>query len=87
MGLSYGDFNGERLVAISDFNRASAKRKLSKIYGLRYRLGVDQMWTEMMYMLHAFDRPRYHDYDGSLTVTEFPLRPPERGKAPSEWFS
>ena len=38
----------------------------------------------MMYMLHAFDHPRYRDYDGSLTVTEFPLRPPERGKAPIE---
>lgn len=86
MGLSYGDFNGERL-AISDFNRAGTKRKLSKIYGLRYRLGVDQMWTDMMYMLHAFDHPRYRDYDGSLTVTEFPLRPPEREKTPSEGFS
>jgi hypothetical protein len=74
MGFSYGDFNGERL-AISDFNVASATRKLSGIYGLRYLLDVNEKWIEMMYMLHAFDHPQYPDYDGSLTVREFPLVP------------
>jgi hypothetical protein len=74
MGFSYADFNGERL-AISDFNRAGTSRKLSPIYGLRYLLGVDARWSEMMHMLHAFDHPRYGDYDGSLVATEYPLRP------------
>ena len=73
MGFSYGDFNGERL-AISDFNGASATRKFSKIYGLRYLLNMDEKWTEMMQMLHAFDHPRYRDYDGFLPFREFPLR-------------
>lgn len=72
IGFSHGDFNGERL-AISDFNRDHETRKISKIYGLRHVLEMDKVWTEMMYMVHAFDHSRYNDYDGSNFIHDIPL--------------
>jgi hypothetical protein len=72
MAYSHGDFAGERL-AISDFNRANERRKLSPIYGLRHFLGMDEGWVEMMYLLHAFDHPRYADFDGTNRLAELPL--------------
>lgn len=75
IGFSHGDHNGERL-AIDEFNADHDVRKLSKIYGLRYVLELDQVWTEMVYMLHAFDHERYSDFDGSNTMTEIPLLEP-----------
>ncbi len=72
IGYSHGDINGERL-AISDFNRTHETRKLSQIYGIRYFMKLDHVWTEMMYMHHAFDHPRYNDYDRSNLVEEIPL--------------
>lgn len=72
IGFSHGDFNGERL-AISDFNEEHELRKISQIYGLRYALDIDKAWTQMMYMFHAFDHPRYNDYDGTNRLTEIPL--------------
>lgn len=64
VGFSHGDLNGERL-AISDFNKAHAHRKISRIYGLRYVVDQDAGWTEMMYLMHAVQHPRYCDFDGS----------------------
>ena len=74
LGFSFGDHNGERL-AIADFNGANERRKLSRIYGLRYMVGSDRGWTETMYMLHAFDSPRYNDFDGTNPhlVRQLPL--------------
>ena len=71
VGFSHGDFNGERL-AIRDFNEGSPRRKLSQVYGLRYFLGVEQWWVETMYMLHAFDHPRYGEFDGTNWVEALP---------------
>jgi hypothetical protein len=72
IGFSHSDFTGERL-AISEFNDHHELRKLSKIYGLRYVLVLDQWWTEMMYMAHFFDHERYTDYDGTNRLEELPL--------------
>jgi hypothetical protein len=72
IGFSHGDFNGERL-AISEFNQRHAQRKISQIYGLRHILQIDRVWTEMMYMFHAFDHPRYNDFDGSNWIGDIPL--------------
>jgi hypothetical protein len=71
VGFSHGDFNGERL-AIHDFNQANEKRKLSPIYGLRYFLGIEQSWVEMMYLLHALEHPQYAEFDGTNWVKELP---------------
>lgn len=73
-GYSHGDFSGERL-AMTDFNLAHAHRKVSKLYGLRYLVQVELKWAEMMYMLHAFDHPKYLERDGTVSFTEMPLRP------------
>lgn len=73
VAFSHSDFTGERL-AISEFNRAGEARKISQIYGLRDFLGINQAWVEMMFMLHAFDHPRYCDFDGTNRLTELPLR-------------
>ncbi len=72
IGYSHSDFNGERL-AIADFNRANEMRKISQIYGLRHALRLDQWWTDMMYMFHAFQHPRYQDFDGTNPWREIPL--------------
>lgn len=72
IGFSHGDFNGERL-AIHDFNASHDQRKISQIYGLRYVLEMEKVWTEMMYMFHAFDHDRYNDYDESNFVRDIPL--------------
>jgi hypothetical protein len=72
IGFSHNDFAGERL-AIDEFNRAHETRKVSKVYGLRYVLNQDQWWTDMMYMFHAFDHPRYNEPDGTNRLRELPL--------------
>lgn len=72
IGFSHGDFSGERL-AISDFNAANEKRKISQIYGLGHVLNVQKVWTDMMFMFHAFDHERYNDYDESNFVKDIPL--------------
>jgi hypothetical protein len=73
VGYSHGDFNGERL-AITEFNQSHEMRKISKIYGLRYALDLDQWWVEMMYMFHAFRHPRYNDFDGTNPWRQIPLQ-------------
>ena len=73
VGFSHSDFAGERL-AISEFNEWDAMRKLSPLYGLRHVVYQDRAWTEMMYMLHCFEHPRYNEWDGSNKLTELPLR-------------
>jgi hypothetical protein len=72
IGFSHGDFTGERL-AISDFNQAHDKRKISQLYGLRWVTVQDKWWTEMMYMFHLFDHPSYNRSDGTNTRRELPL--------------
>lgn len=72
IGFSHSDFTGERL-AIREFNEEHEHRKISQIYGLRYVLALDQWWTQMMYMVHAFDHPRYGDDDGTNRLRQLPL--------------
>lgn len=62
-GYKYGDHNGARL-AISDFNDAHERRKLSEIHGLRYHLPRSEYfepWHQKLWVLHVFDHPRYGD--------------------------
>jgi hypothetical protein len=72
IGFSHGDFTGERL-AIREFNARHQKRKLSRLYGLRYVLMQDRWWTEMMFMLHDFEHPDYNRPDGTNRRRELPL--------------
>lgn len=73
VGFSHNDYVGERL-AISEFNEESTERKLAPIPGLRHVLALDHVWTEMTYLLHCFDHPRYCDFDGMNPMRELPLR-------------
>ena len=73
MGYSHSDFTGERL-AISDFNDSHGDRKISKIYGLRDILRSEKIWTDMMFMFHAFDHARYGEFDGTNQISDIPLR-------------
>jgi hypothetical protein len=76
MGVTFSDFNGERL-AITEFNNRSGNRKISPIYGLRYFLPPSyraSMWAEMMYMAHIFDHNLYPRYDGLVRQTTLDLR-------------
>ena len=72
IAFSHSDFTGERL-AITEFNERHALRKISRIYGLRFVLDLQQWWTEHMYMAHFFEHPKYNDFDGSNSMHELPL--------------
>lgn len=57
----HGPFAGE-LAAIDDFNRESDRRKISPIFGLRHKRLLPAAWNDVMFVMHAFDHPRYNDY-------------------------
>jgi hypothetical protein len=66
LGFTAGEHNGERL-AIHEFNQSHAMRKVSQTYGLKYFLPepfAREMWTEMVFIAHIFDHPRYSENDG-----------------------
>lgn len=75
MGLTFGDHVGER-TAITEFNATHLARKVSPIYGLRFTLPwpvSESQWSEMMYLAHLFDHPRFGDADGLIRSAEAPL--------------
>lgn len=57
----HGPFAGE-LAAIDDFNRANQHRKVSPIFGLRHKRLLPASWNDVMFVMHAFDHPRYSTY-------------------------
>jgi hypothetical protein len=57
----HSDYAGE-LLAIRDFNAEQPNRKLSLINGLPGKRQIPAIWTYQMYVLHAFDHPRYDEY-------------------------
>ncbi len=62
MGLTYGDYNGERL-AIAEFNTNHTTRKLTPLYGLKFFVPpqyANKLWTESFYFFHIFDHPLYN---------------------------
>lgn len=73
IGFSHCDFTGERL-AIAEFNKVHSNRKLSRLYGLRWVVGQEKWWTDMMYMFHFFDHPEYNLPDGTNNLRDLPLR-------------
>ena len=87
MGTSCCEFTGQRL-AINEFNDAHAKRKIGEIPGLRYFLTphfAAQQWSEMIYMLHAFDHPKYNQYDDLIVRAQdghTKLKDGESGQSP-----
>jgi hypothetical protein len=65
-GFTYADHNGERL-AISEFNDAHQRRKLSPIYAAEFYVPEREsrgLWPQKLYLAHILDHPRYGDYDG-----------------------
>jgi hypothetical protein len=65
-GFTYADHNGERL-AISEFNDAHQRRKLSPIYAAEFYVPQREsrgLWPQKLYFAHILDHPRYGDYDG-----------------------
>jgi len=72
-GYGWNDFNGER-AAITDFNAAHDHRKIGAIYGLRFQLPASEFqlaWPDQMYLVHAFDHPRYNDPEGEVAQMWF----------------
>jgi hypothetical protein len=61
LGYGWSDFNGE-LAAIAEFNESHPRRKIGKVYGLRYSLPPSEFnlaWPEKIYVAHLFDHERY----------------------------
>jgi hypothetical protein len=69
-GFTYADHNGERL-AISEFNDAHQRRKLSPIYAAEFYVPQREsrgLWPQKLYFAHILDHPRYGDYDGLVRL-------------------
>ena len=67
-GYGWTDFTGER-AAIDDFNASHDERKIGKIHGLRFELPAEEFrlpWHEKLYLVHAFDHPRYAELETPL---------------------
>ena len=77
MGLTFGDFTGERL-AIREYNEEHrGLRGVSSVYGLRYHFGWPhryEQWPDMLYWAHLLDHPQYRVFDGLVPATEAPLQ-------------
>lgn len=54
----HNEYTGE-LLAIRDFNEASAHRKIARINMLRYTLPHDDPWGQQMFVMHDFQHPLY----------------------------
>lgn len=71
----HSEFTGE-LLAIDEFNRRQASRKLARISGLRYKVQpCDGPWIDGMFVLHLFDHPLYNTYVFPDADRQFPLDP------------
>jgi hypothetical protein len=71
------EFTGERL-AIAEFNKAHARQKISRIYGLESKRFLRCRWGEHMFAFHRFNHRRYNDYvadDPSLHLLALEERP------------
>jgi hypothetical protein len=65
------------MLAIEEFNRAHARRALTKINGLRYKLLPHEgSWVEGIYVLHLLDHPQYATYVYPDQDRQFPLDEP-----------
>lgn len=64
IGKDMSEYGGE-LLAIAEFNRSNAMRKLSPIRGVQYFVPARYRWwwVDMLYSLHIFDHPHYADPD------------------------
>jgi hypothetical protein len=67
-GYGFTEHTGAH-AAIAGFNDAQERRRLGKIHGLRFELPAEefrQPWHEKLYVLHAFDHPRYAEPEAVL---------------------
>lgn len=67
-GYGWTEFMGVH-AAIDEFNAGNERRKIARILGLRFELPVAEFhhpWHEKMYVAHAFDHPRYGDFEGRI---------------------
>ena len=67
-GYGWTEFMGVH-AAIDEFNARNERRKIARILGLRFELPPAEFqhpWHEKMYVAHAFDHPRYGDFEGRI---------------------
>jgi hypothetical protein len=67
-GYGFTEFTGAH-AAIAEFNEAQPRRRVGKLHGLRFELPAEEFqlpWHEKLYVLHAFDHPRYAEREGVL---------------------
>jgi hypothetical protein len=68
LGYGWSEHTGER-AAIDAFNATHDRRRLGRVHGLRHSLPPSERelpWPEQIWLLHAFDHPRYRDREGPL---------------------
>ena len=77
----HSEFTGE-LLAITEFNDASLRRKVAPVHGLGTKPGINgAQWAQGMHALHLFDHPRYCDYVHPEPDRQLPLTGGGRGPA------
>lgn len=77
-GYPWGDHNGARL-AIREFNESNEQRKIDQLHGLRHllpRSEFEARWPEAIYLAHAFDHPRYAEFEGTQITRRLDLEQP-----------
>lgn len=50
------------LAAVREFNESHGRRKIGRINGLRHKRLIAACWNDVMYVMHAFDHPKYSTY-------------------------
>ena len=74
LGLTFSDFNGERL-ALQSIAAAGEGRKTDLIHGLQFDLPWPlsaAKWPHMMYMLHCFEHEHYARKDNLIATPHAP---------------
>lgn len=67
-GYGWTEFMGVH-AALREYNDSHDRRKIGKIHGLRFELPqaeFQEQWHEKLYLLHAFDHPRYAEPEGRI---------------------
>lgn len=57
----HSEYAGE-LLAISEFNKKSNRRKICKINGMFHKRVIKSTWSDMIFVMHIFDHRLYNQF-------------------------
>ncbi len=69
----HNEYTGE-LLAIKEFNQRHNSKKITRINGLVNKRIIEAGWCNAIYVLHAFDHPKYNMYVFGVLEKQLPLK-------------